>query len=322
MLKIDLLDNKILYHLDINARTPLTQLAKKTNSSISVVEYRMKRMEKEGLIKNYLTFLDAGKLGLTIWNVYLEFKNTNSKIETDIKEYLISLKNSWWIAECSGKWDLIFSIGIKDIKEFYRIVSGLHNKFGENILNQNIEAHTKIEIISRGFFLNKPGKNKEWYKEIENVKINETDKKILKLISKNARLSSVEIAKQTKTTARIVAYRIKELLKKNIIHSFRLDLNLKKINMNFYKIILKTKNISSKKIENLKQYCINEYNIIHFEEKIGSWMLELELNSKSYEKADEQIKRMKELFPNFIESYEIILIKNEIKSELDLTKII
>lgn len=322
MLKLDLLDKKILYELDINSRIPLNQLAKKVNSSVSVVDYRMKRMEKENLIKNYLTFLDAGKLGLMIWNIYLEFKNTTSEKEKDISDYLKSIKNCWWIARTSGRWNLIFSIGVKNIKEFYKILSEFHNKFGNNILNQNIEAHAKIEIISRGFFLNKPGKNKEWYKEIKKEKIDKTDKKILKFISKNARLSSVEIAEKTKLTARIVSYRIKELQKRNIIHRFRLDLDLTKIGYNFYKIILKTKNSNARKIELLKNYCINEGNIVHFEEKIGSWMLELEINSENYENVDEQMKRIKDKFQDFIESYEILLIKKEIKSDLDLTKII
>ena len=72
ILKLSLLDKKLLYELDINSRQPLTQLSKKVRASPATIEYRLKRMEKVGLIRNYLTFLDAGKLGLMIWNIYLE----------------------------------------------------------------------------------------------------------------------------------------------------------------------------------------------------------------------------------------------------------
>ena len=322
MIKLDLLDKKILYELDTNARIPLTQLAKKTRSSVSVVEYRMKKMEKESLIKNYLTFLDAGKLGLMIWNVYLELQNTTEQKEEEILNYLSNVRETWWIATCSGKWDLIFSIGVHDVKEFYEVVTNFHNKFGEYVLNQSIEAHADIEIISRGYFLEKPGKNSGWYKEISKPKLDLTDKKILKIMSKNARLGAVEIASKTNLTARVVSYRIKELMKKGIINRFRLDLDISKIGKNFYKTIIKTKNFTQEKKEQLKKYCINEGNIIHFEEKIGPWLLELEFDSDSYSEADKQMKKIKETFQDFVQSYEILLIREEIKSDFDLTKTI
>ncbi|MCR4335813.1 MAG: Lrp/AsnC family transcriptional regulator, partial [archaeon] len=72
---LDLLDRKILYELDIDSRQPLAELAKKVGKSRNVVEYRINKLQKDGVIKNFVTLLDAGRLGLTIWNVYLELQN-------------------------------------------------------------------------------------------------------------------------------------------------------------------------------------------------------------------------------------------------------
>lgn len=321
-LKLSMLDKKLLYELDINARQPLTQLSKKVRASPATIEYRLKRMKKSGLIKNYLTFLDAGKLGLMIWNVYLELQNTTEKEENEIVDYLCKLQKTWWVAKCSGKWNLIYSLCVKNVKEFYDIVNDIQSKFSNYILNQSLAAHAEVEIMSRGYFIKKPGIGISWYRNLEHVELDEEEIKILKVISLNARLSSTEIAKKTSLTQRIVSYRMKELIKKGIISRFRLLLDVSKIGMSYYKSIIYVKDYTDKKKAALKEYCISQGNIFHFEQKIGPWMLEIELDAENYEAADRQLKQMKEQFPDFIRNYELLLIREEPKGEMDLSKMI
>ena len=59
MTKIDLKDRKILYHLDLDCRQSLTQIGKKVGLKKDVVAYRIKRMQDEGLILHFSTFIDA-----------------------------------------------------------------------------------------------------------------------------------------------------------------------------------------------------------------------------------------------------------------------
>jgi Lrp/AsnC family leucine-responsive transcriptional regulator len=55
MTKIDLKDRKILYELDLDARQSLTQVGKKVGLKKDIVSYRIKRMQDEGIIKNFWT---------------------------------------------------------------------------------------------------------------------------------------------------------------------------------------------------------------------------------------------------------------------------
>ena len=156
MEQLDLLDRKILYELDINARQPISKLAKKLQRKRNTIEYRIKKLQDEGIIKNFVTLLDAEKLGLTIWNVYLEFQDINSESEQSIIEYLKKIKKVWWVAQTTGKYDFIYSVYIKNIKEFYNIVREFNSRFGKYILKQDIIAHVEVDVFSRGYFLNKP----------------------------------------------------------------------------------------------------------------------------------------------------------------------
>ena len=86
--KLDLLDRKILYELDINSRQSLNELARKLQRNRNVIEYRIKRLEEKGIIRNFVTLLDAGRLGLMIWNVYVEFQNLTREMENEIRSTL------------------------------------------------------------------------------------------------------------------------------------------------------------------------------------------------------------------------------------------
>ena len=73
-MKLDLKDRKILYELDLNARQTLTQIGKKVGLKKDVVSYRMKKLQDEGIIKNYYTVIDAYKLGYTLYRYYINFQ--------------------------------------------------------------------------------------------------------------------------------------------------------------------------------------------------------------------------------------------------------
>ncbi len=321
-LDLDLIDRKIISELDINSRQSLSKIAKKARSSPTVVKYRLKRMEKAGFIKHYNTLLDAGKLGLMVWNVYMKLHNSTNKEENMILEHLCKTRAIWWVAGCSGRWDIIYSACVKDVKELYGIVNGVHNIFSKYILEQSLAAHAEVEIISRGYLTDAPGKGVTWYKRLDKQELDHNDLRILKTINRNSRMPSTEIARKTGLTPRIVYYRIKDLTKRGIISRFRLQLDVSKIGMSFYKVIVYVKEYTDQKNTRLKNYCIGQGNIIHYEQKVGPWMLELEMDAKGYEEAEKQMRQMKENFPDFVSDYELVLIKEEFKGELDLTKYI
>ena len=60
---LDKKDNKILKILEKNAKLSTQQIAKKTLIPITTVHHRIKRLEKEGVIKGYTTILDNKKIG-------------------------------------------------------------------------------------------------------------------------------------------------------------------------------------------------------------------------------------------------------------------
>ena len=57
MEKIDVKDKKILYHLDIDSRQSLNSIGKKVGLTKDIVAYRMQRMQQNGIIKLFRTYI-------------------------------------------------------------------------------------------------------------------------------------------------------------------------------------------------------------------------------------------------------------------------
>ena len=107
IVEIDLKDRKILYQLDLNCRQSNSQIGKKVGLSRKVVEYRIKRMEEKGIIKNYYTTIDTYKLGYQFFRIYLNFQYVTSDLKKEIIKHFVDYKKISTVSTARGFYDLI-----------------------------------------------------------------------------------------------------------------------------------------------------------------------------------------------------------------------
>ena len=72
MRKLDLIDRKILLELDTNARASFSQIGKKLRIGKNNVQYRVKRLLEDGVIKKFVTQFSLGILGLFLGKIFLQ----------------------------------------------------------------------------------------------------------------------------------------------------------------------------------------------------------------------------------------------------------
>ena len=93
MENLDLKARKILYQLDLNCRQSNAQIGRKVGLSKQVVDYRIKRMEDEGIITGYWTAINSCKLGYNVYRYYITFQNATQKIKDEIINFLMNNRN-------------------------------------------------------------------------------------------------------------------------------------------------------------------------------------------------------------------------------------
>ena len=313
--KLDQKDKRILYELDSDARQSLSQIAKKVELSTEVVNYRVKKLEDEKIITNYQLITNLSKLGVLQFKICLSFQHIRSK---ELSEKIALLKEKSeikWIVSCNGEWDLIVAAEASSITEIDTIKNEVLALFERLINKKAISILVEASTFNRDYLLDKKAarKGRIIMKQSEEIKLEEVELNILKELSKNARKSSVDIAVKLKTTARIVAYHIQQLIKREIILGFKIAINYDKLGIKFHKTFVYLDNPSPQRVAELITYFENHKNIIHHVKVLGNWDLEPEFETSSTQEFNSIITRIKDNFSDIIKNIDIITIQEEHK---------
>lgn len=313
MITLDKKDKKLLTALDENARFSNSQLAKKIGLSKPAIEYRIKRLQKNNAIFKYYAVINFTKLGYSQYKIYFKFQNATPKDEQKITDCWIDDKSSLWVAQIRGRWDLAVSIIAKSNFEFGQTLSAFMNKFSKFILEKDILLTEYSPIYSREYI--EKTQKKEFVYGIPSTiyKPDETDNKILKELSNNARIPIIDLAEKTKLTRDVINYRIKKLTNEDVIKQYRTYLNLQTLGINHYKIIIRTKNFDEKNEDVLKDYIAKHKKATQFLKLIGSWDLEIEFETENEDELYQILSDIRQKFSDIIRDFDILRITETFK---------
>lgn len=241
MADLDLKDRKILYQLDLNCRQSDTQIGKKVGLSRKVVEYRIKRMEKKGIISFFYTAINTFKLGYDVFRIYINLQFISSNIKREIIQYFIDYKDSWTVISVKGDIDLDVVLWVKDTFEFYRYWEKTLEKFGNYFAKSATSLYIQAVEYKKSYLLNEENTESdgELYKTTcggKSIKIDKIDYNLLNELVINARMPFIELAKKLDCSSQTIQYRIKKLIELGIIQAFRVAIDVTKIGLHHYKL--------------------------------------------------------------------------------------
>ncbi len=121
--KLDNVDLQILKLLQRNARLTTRELAKEVNLSTTPVFERIKRLEKEGYIREYTAVLDANKLGQG-FTVFCSVKLRQMSKDT-ANDFVARIKDIPEVAECyniTGEYDYLLKINAPDMRYYNEFI--------------------------------------------------------------------------------------------------------------------------------------------------------------------------------------------------------
>lgn len=312
---LDLKDRKILYQLDLDCRQTNSEIGKKVGLSKQVVDYRIKRLLEEKIITRFATVIDTYKLGFSKYKLYLLLENANINTIKNIIEFLEVHQKTEWVAACSGKWDIIAGFIVKDVYEFNDAVKEFDEKFSQYVSSRETIINLGVPHWRKEYLLD----NKEPHQVVfqggqkNDLKIDDIDEEIIKLLVNNARMSVVNIAQRIKSTPRIVDYRIRNLKKENIILISRIFLDLNKFNWIFCKAFIKFKNLTKERYNSFFQYCNTLKNLTYAINTIGPWDIELDFEVENFSTFHRLMLNIRDKFFDIIKNYDFAVAMNEDK---------
>jgi DNA-binding Lrp family transcriptional regulator len=144
--KIDDLDFKILRFIAPSARMPIKDIADGVDSTVSIINYRIKKLMNSEVIQGFRTDIDFGKLGYQFFktDIYLRDYKQRGNIINYVRAnpYLIRVDRSVGIS------DLELEFHVKSLNQFHEIMKDINHRFHDAIKNFEYVYSSKLHNMN------------------------------------------------------------------------------------------------------------------------------------------------------------------------------
>jgi Lrp/AsnC family transcriptional regulator, leucine-responsive regulatory protein len=308
---LTLADRKILSLMEYNPRITFKELATACHLSKDSIKYRINRLEKEKIILGYTSLIDYKKLGNQSYKLFMKI-NANSEQKEKFKDFLRKQKNVFSIFESNGNWNISIAIFAKDPLDYNKIENSILESFGYIISTTRFCSMIDVTIPQKNLFnVKDSSKTYKLWKETNSHKLDELDKKLIKLMHENARTSLVNLSKELKLSLDAVKNRIKRLKEREIVSIYKTVINYEKIGFDHYKMLIFPREYSDETERKLIEFLKQNKNCVNIIRTIGPWKLEAEFLVKKTNEIEKIENKLHEIFQKDIRDLETSIIRNE-----------
>lgn len=309
-IKLDEIDRKILYALDLNSRSSIADLSRKLKLGRDRIAYRIAQLEEHKVITKFATTINPYKFGLTSYKTYLRVQNDRVRL-AKAWHYLENNPRIYWMAQTEGAWDLIFVTLARNPKEFHILQDEILAEFSDIMLGFSVYTLVDVIFFRKRYLVGKGSDHYYFGSKPQNHALDPLDISILELLSKDSRLSISKLANMLDTTHMVVKNRIERLQDLGIIIGYRIEVNLPAIKMTNFKLSIQLLSYKSGTADELIDYCMKNPNVTYFIQQIGDCKIEIELNVENYDKLSQIITEIRQKFPKLVRSVDPLLVRRE-----------
>lgn len=135
---LDIIDQKIMFYLFENARMKTTELASKIGISPDAVQYRIKKLIKNGIISFFGVYYNPPSFGYTRYKIFFWLQYTEKEKEEKLIRYCMQHPHSSYLNKNAGDWDLEADFDAKNPQQLRDIIKTLRNKFSDIIRDHSV----------------------------------------------------------------------------------------------------------------------------------------------------------------------------------------
>jgi Lrp/AsnC family transcriptional regulator for asnA, asnC and gidA len=316
--ELDSKDHKILYHLFLNSRQSLSSIARKVGLQKSVAEYRIRRLQTNGIIKNFNAMIDVFKLGFSVYRLNIVLQYASPDKEKEIINHFINHNNTWSIASTKGRYDLIITILVKSPNHFYSFyeetLRQYRNYFKEIFFSQLYESFGYEHSLLLNELSASHERTYEYRDNGQTVDVDLIDYKILNLLAKNTRINSVDIANQINVSSMTIHSRIKKLIKSGVIQRYSITMDINKLGLRQFIVNLTLREYEKK--NQIIGYLSDNPFLWEINKAIGGCDLEITLYATNFEHFYRVMEDLRKKFPDDIANYDYLYVIEVFKSNL------
>ncbi len=309
-MELDIKNRRILFALDEDAFASLATLSRKTGLSKTVIRYRMMDLQQSGILRRCCVIVNTARIGLSFFKFYLKYKNVPKELEKEMVEFFDSNKNVGLVDTCDGRYDMFIGIWARDTHELYNTYKVLFKDYGKFFEDITISLVETAFNSKRGYLIEKYTSSEVplFGGEIVHVSIDKLDQRILGLLSNDARMKLVDMARMLGITPTAVSYRIRQLKAKGVIQGARIVLDRSRFGYLTYKVLVKIDSFDETEVKRFIRYLTQHPNIIDIDLCMGQWNVELDVEIDNSHSFHELMLGLRTEFSTLIKNYDSLLV--------------
>jgi|TARA_B100001971_G_C18179260_1_gene531788 Lrp/AsnC family leucine-responsive transcriptional regulator len=312
--KLDKKDWRILSCLCEDARMSHQQIARKTKTNKNSVTYKIKRLEKKGVISRFFTLVDIEPLGSVFYTILIKLNTEKAK------EFINHIKSNDHITVIDkfvGRWNFLIEFVCKDPHTLFDFLRDIKKKFSDVIdtyeVHPNLEVYTieqlPVELIKKRH--TPPPKKKKKRIILDPIEI-----KLLQELNKNSTTSLIKLGEKIGVTYKTISSKIRKLKREGIITKFTASISLGALGYDVYLITIDLKNLSTTTESSLKNYLYKKKNIRAAFLSAVNQKVFIYLAVKHSLELQDFIENLNNEFGHFIVDQEYLLSSEQIKYDL------
>lgn len=322
---IDILDRKIIYLLYQNSRYAPSDLARFLRVSRETVQYRIRRLQDEGIIEGFVTLIDNRKVGMREYRIFFVLKTASKE-----KAFLEDVKGLPGVATiniCAGSYDVHLALWVRDEEEFIAIFKDILDRHVSLIKSFDIAEGLDRRLMGMNFLLSdvekkllssiKPYKGSSFSRELRKgplsqraVKVSVSDKKILEQVKLDSRKSIADISREVGLGPLTVKKKIAFLIRSGVIKQFFPITSFSKLGYQWWQVLVKCTNV---KKETFLTFIEQHQNMPWYVQLLGKWDYMVSIYVRDNAELHKVLDELRNTFGENIMYHDLYLVFSQVK---------
>lgn len=312
---LDQKDREILSLLSQNSRLAVSTLSRLLRIRKDTLWYRLQRLIDHKIIEAFITEINETALGYKRHLIYLAFQNINQIQEEEIISFIVAFPFVSWTTTSTGKWSVILDFLAKELSDIQSFLDALLRRFGPCISEQLILPLLSFEHYPSKIYHSKkkiPLKISKPTKALP-ISLDAIDKKILSLLSANARLDYVSLSHSLHMTSNAIKNRVQNLQTRGVINRFTLYCKKSALGYEQYYLQLFFSHATKQEEATFLSY-LKEHPLINAVYRpLAPWSIEIAVLAQNSGELRQVILDLRNKFGKFIRIHDTMLFYQEPK---------
>jgi DNA-binding Lrp family transcriptional regulator len=318
--KTDELDLALLCELSLNGRESLTKLAAKLGLSKQKLGYRLRGLQRRGVLTGFFTIPNIFRLGFDHYRVFVRFQRLSEARERELVDHLLTRSDVSWLTQLDGDFDLEFVVWAQGVAAFESAYDDILGQFGSLFQEKYFSLATRIEFFPWRFLAldgGHPGEVPQRGIVLESrgrpLRIDPIDRRLLAELSRDGRLSLAALAGRCRISPAAAALRVRALRRSGAIAGFGAKIDHAQLGWTYRKVFLRLENPGGEPLVRLSTWLRGQAEVIFLVKTIGGYDLEVELMTRAPEDFYSFMRRLRTGFAADLAGHRSVVVRRELK---------